>query len=98
MSNEIRAGGVDSSLPDDAEHQRRLIPMKVGNATVFIQHTGVGNHFWKRIWVVVFTQSRRIQSRCFEKAVDVIGECGRICRTDPCEPGAAIHSVNRQCR
>lgn len=76
MNSEIRAGGVDSSLADDAKHQRRLIPMKVGNAIVFIQQTGVVTAVEEDMGGGLYAAAPDPQ-QVFDKAVDVLRECVR---------------------
>lgn len=76
MNNEIQAGGVDSSLHDAADHRRRLIPMKVGDATVFILQVGTAT-------VLEDDEAGGLHAvapdpkQVFDKAVDVIRECVR---------------------
>lgn len=74
MSDEIRAGGIHDSLSESMP-MRRLIPMQVGKATVYVEQVGEP---------VVAEADDRIRpvapspKEAFEKAVEVLQECVHV--------------------
>jgi hypothetical protein len=75
MGSEIKAGGVERDEDETAQGERRFFPMKIGNATVFIQQTGVAT-LEEDLGGELYVAAPDPQ-QIFDKAVDVIRECVR---------------------
>lgn len=77
MSDDIEVGGAPKSAPVTIEGQRQVVPMKVGNATVYVVQTGdinVASGIEDEIYTVA-PDAREV----FDKAIDAIRECvGKI--------------------
>jgi len=75
MSDEIRAGGIHGSLSESVP-TRRLIPMQVGKATVYIEQIGEPAEVEAddRIYPVAPPNPKEM----FENAVEVLQECVRV--------------------
>jgi hypothetical protein len=72
LSNKIKAGGATSPAPVTEGGQRSLVPMKVGNATVYVVQTGDASIVAREGEIhTVAPDAREI----FDRAVDVIREC-----------------------
>ena len=71
MSDEIKVGGATASAPVTGGDQRSLVPMKVGNATVYVVQTGDAKIVTDDEIYTAAPDPREV----FDKAVDVIREC-----------------------
>jgi hypothetical protein len=71
VSDEIEAGGATTSAAITGGDQRSLVPMKVGNATVYVVQTGGAGIMTDGEIYTVAPNPREV----FDSAVDVIREC-----------------------
>lgn len=78
MSDEIRAGGLSES-PSESISSRRLIPMQVGKATVYVEQVGEPAEMQAddRIYPVAPLTPQEV----FENAVEALQECVRVVGT-----------------
>lgn len=74
MSDEIEAGGAAEPTPEIGDVRRKAVPMRVGNATVYIIQTGETNIVSGEYGEdEIYTVAPNVRE-AFDKAVDVIRE------------------------
>ncbi|MCA1565873.1 MAG: hypothetical protein LC803_09595 [Acidobacteria bacterium] len=75
MEDEIRPGGLSTKTSPESPTGRKLIPMQIGNAVVYVEHFGeaapmeVGDDIYP-----VAPNPKQV----FETAVEVLKECVRV--------------------
>jgi hypothetical protein len=75
MEDEIRTGGRSTSATSDPATERKLIPMQVGNAVVYVEQFGESAIVEADDSIYPVAPSPK---QAFETAVEVLKECVRV--------------------